>query len=108
MGTAWIDSEDYGGQGGRSPAKSAMIAVVLFVALLAAAAGIYWLIDRPSPNPDLNVDPARNEVIVPVVPVKPVPTPPQPVPEESLLKAPPPTCIEGRPTSARVPARDCV
>ena len=113
MRSAWIESEDYSDGRGRSPVKSAIVAVVLFVALLAAAAGIYWLVDGPSPNPE--PDPYRNEAIEPDAPVQPVPTPPRPaptpprpVPEDSLLKAPPATCIDGRPTSDRVPVRDCV
>lgn len=104
MRTAWIDSDDdHDGRERKSPAKSAAMALILFLALVAAIAGLYWLIDRPSPNPD----PVANEVVDPGAPVTPVPDTPRPAADEELLKTPPPTCIDGRPANARVPAGHC-
>jgi hypothetical protein len=111
MRSTWADSEDYSDRRRRSSAKSAATALVIFLALVLAGAAIYWLATRPLPDTAINdvADPI-NDVDPPTPGSSPKPEPePRPEPiDDSLLRAPDPTCIEGRPTTRSIPADQCI
>jgi hypothetical protein len=82
----------------------AMVAVALLVIALAATLFFFWL-ERPAghgPEPMLNE--SRQ---APAAATSPAADPAPNLGSENLVRAPAPTCIDGKPASAGIPAEAC-
>jgi hypothetical protein len=98
-----VDAEGNAGEPGRMTPRTMAAAVIGLASLLLLALGAYWLIAR-----DLG-DGATATIVEarPEAPASPDPKAAPPV-AEPLLRAPPATCVDGKPARPEISPDDCL